>query len=74
MTVEEPPDARPRPIRGRAIAGGGSRVSRLSARAQWWLWDFDRGSHAYDLLWVLVILLLLLMPPSWWSDPMIAPG
>lgn len=36
------------------------------------LWDFERGSLAYDLLCLLLLLLLLLVPAGWWSDPMVA--
>jgi hypothetical protein len=43
----------------------------LSLRARILLWDFDRGSLAYDLLCVFLVLLLLLVPAAWWSDPMV---
>lgn len=42
----------------------------LSPRARLLLWDFSRGSLAYDLLLVVVLLVLLGVPVSWWSDPM----
>ena len=45
----------------------------LSRRARLLLWDFSRGSLAYDLLCLLILLLLLLVPAVWWSDPMSAP-
>jgi hypothetical protein len=35
------------------------------------LWDFDRGSPAYDVLALLVLLLLFLVPPNWLTDPMV---
>jgi hypothetical protein len=45
---------------------------RLSLRARLLLWDFERGSLAYDLLCLLLLLLLLAVPGAWWGDPMIA--
>jgi hypothetical protein len=42
----------------------------LSLAARVLLWDFDRGSLAYDLLCVFLALLLLLVPALWWGDPM----
>jgi hypothetical protein len=42
----------------------------LSPRARLLLWDFSRGSLAYDLLLLAVMLVLLLVPVSWWHDPM----
>ena len=36
------------------------------------LWDYDRGSLAYDLLVAALILALLAVPPSWWGDPLMA--
>jgi hypothetical protein len=36
------------------------------------LWDYDRGSLAYDLLCVLMILFILLVPPAWLGDPLVA--
>jgi hypothetical protein len=33
------------------------------------LWDFARGTLAYDLALLLVALLVLLVPPSFWGDP-----
>ena len=35
------------------------------------LWDYDRGSLAYDVLALLVLLLLFLVPPGWLADPMV---
>ena len=43
----------------------------LSARARLLLWDFERGSLAYDLLCLFLVLLLLLVPAAWWGDPMV---
>jgi hypothetical protein len=42
----------------------------LSPRARLLLWDYSRGSLAYDLLLLVVFVLLLLVPVSWWQDPM----
>ncbi len=42
----------------------------LSARARFLLWDYDRGSFAYDVLCVIVFGLLLAIPAAWWGDPL----
>jgi hypothetical protein len=42
----------------------------LSRKARLLLWDYSRGSLAYDLLVVVMLLLLLLVPAEWWHDPM----
>lgn len=42
----------------------------LSPRARLMLWDFSRGSLAYDLLLLVVLIVLLAVPVSWWNDPM----
>jgi hypothetical protein len=42
----------------------------LSPRARLLLWDFSRGSLAYDLLLLVVLIVLLLVPVAWWHDPM----
>jgi hypothetical protein len=34
------------------------------------LWDYGRGSLAYDLALLLVVLLVLLVPASFWGDPL----
>jgi len=34
------------------------------------LWDFDRGSLAYDLAFVVAVLLILLVPGGFWGDPL----
>ena len=34
------------------------------------LWDYDRGSLAYDVLCVLMLLFILLVPPAWLGDPL----
>jgi hypothetical protein len=33
-------------------------------------WDFDRGTLAYDALWLLILLFLALTPPAWLADPL----
>ena len=43
----------------------------LSLGARILLWDYERGSLAYDLLCVFLVLLLLLVPAAWWGDPML---
>jgi hypothetical protein len=49
----------------------GTAAAALSARARVLLWDFERGSLAYDLLCLFLVLLLLLVPAAWWGDPMV---
>jgi hypothetical protein len=34
------------------------------------LWDYGRGSLAYDLAFVAVVLLVLLVPGGFWGDPL----
>jgi hypothetical protein len=34
------------------------------------LWDYGRGSLAYDLAFFVVVLLILLVPGSFWGDPL----
>jgi hypothetical protein len=46
-----------------------SRVKR-SELVRLLLWDYGRGSLAYDLAVVLVVLLVLLAPASFWGDPL----
>ena len=43
----------------------------LSPLARLLLWDYPRGSLAYDLMIVALILVLLLFPVDWWNDPMV---
>jgi hypothetical protein len=42
----------------------------LSPRARRLLWDYARGSLAYDLLCLLLFSAVFAVPPSWWGDPM----
>lgn len=43
---------------------------RRGALVRLLLWDYARGSLAYDLAFVAVILLLLLVPGGFWGDPL----
>jgi len=43
----------------------------LSPWARLLLWDFERGSLAYDLLCLLLVLFLFFASPSWLADPMV---
>ena len=49
-----------------------SRVRR-SAAVRLLLWDYARGSLAYDLAFVVVVLLILLVPGGFWGDPLWRP-
>lgn len=42
---------------------------KLSPAFRILLWDFERGSLAYDLATLVVLLLLLLVPGERWGDP-----
>jgi hypothetical protein len=42
---------------------------QLSPLARLLLWDYERGSLAYDLLCVLMLVWMCL-PSAWWGDPM----
>ncbi len=42
----------------------------LSPLTRLLLWDYDRGSLAYDLLCLLAFLVLALAPPGFWGDPL----
>jgi hypothetical protein len=46
-----------------------SRVNR-SVLVRLLLWDYGRGSLAYDLALLLVALLVLLVPAGFWGDPL----
>lgn len=48
---------------------GEGRVKR-SELVRLLLWDYARGSLAYDLAFLVVILLVLLVPGSFWGDPL----
>jgi hypothetical protein len=42
----------------------------LGSWAKLLLWDYRRGSLAYDLLCLIILLAILLLPADFWSDPM----
>jgi len=42
----------------------------LSPLVRFLLWDYERGSLAYDVAFVLVLLVLLAVPGAFWSDPL----
>jgi hypothetical protein len=46
------------------MSTGSSTLARLL------FWDFDRGTLAYDLLWVAIVLFLGLVPEAWLGDPL----
>jgi hypothetical protein len=48
----------------------GERQRRRSALVRLLLWDYARGSLAYDLAFVIVVLLVLLVPGGFWGDPL----
>lgn len=47
--------------------------TRLGTLVRLLLWDFERGSLAYDIAFFLVMLALLLIPQGLWQDPLV-PG
>jgi hypothetical protein len=52
-----------------ASVGDQGRVKR-SELVRLLLWDYARGSLAYDLAFVVVVLLVLLVPGGFWGDPL----
>jgi hypothetical protein len=42
----------------------------LSPLTRLLLWDYDRGTLAYELFCLVLLLLLLLSPAGFWGDPM----
>lgn len=44
----------------------------LTPLTRFLLWDYERGSTAYDLMWLL-ILGVVLLAPTWVADPMVRP-
>jgi hypothetical protein len=44
--------------------------ARRSAAVRLLLWDYARGSLAYDLAFLAVVLLVLLVPGGFWDDPL----
>jgi hypothetical protein len=49
-----------------------SRVRR-SATVRLLLWDYARGSVAYDVAFAVVVMLVLLVPGRFWGDPLWRP-
>jgi hypothetical protein len=43
----------------------------LSFLARLLLWDFERGSVAYDVLCLVLLAFLFLVSPVWLKDPMV---
>ncbi len=50
---------------------GGRVVGALRPLPRLLLWDFERGSLAYDVLCLLLLLFLFLVPGSWLGDPLV---
>jgi hypothetical protein len=46
----------------------------LSPLVRFLLWDYERGSLAYDVAFVLVLLVLLVVPGGFWGDPLWVQG
>ncbi len=42
----------------------------LSRSVRFLLWDYGRGSLAYDLALLVVALIVLLVPGGFWGDPL----
>ena len=42
----------------------------LSPGVRLLLWDFARGSLAYDVAFLVVVAIVLLVPGSFWGDPL----
>ena len=47
-----------------------SSTENLSPSARFLLWDYSRGSFAYDVLCALLALVMALLPPALLGDPM----
>ncbi len=50
---------------------GGRVVGALRPLPRLLLWDFERGSLAYDLLCLLLLLVIGLVPAAWLGDPLV---
>ncbi len=50
---------------------GGRVAGALRPLPRLLLWDFERGSLAYDLLCLALLLLVFLVPPGWLGDPLV---
>ncbi len=46
---------------------------RRSPTVRLLLWDYARGSLAYELAVLVVLVLLLLVPGAFWGDPLWRP-
>ncbi len=44
----------------------------LTPRTRLMLWDYERATLAYELMWLLILLFVLLVPAAWLGDPMVA--
>ncbi len=42
----------------------------LAPRVRLLLWDYERGSVAYDIAFLVVVLIVLLVPGAFWGDPL----
>lgn len=51
-------------------ASEGGDPLKLSPAVRFLLWDYARGSVAYDLALLVVALIVLLVPGSFWGDPL----
>jgi hypothetical protein len=47
--------------------------ARRSATVRLLLWDYARGSVAYDVAFLVVVLVILLLPGGFWGDPLWRP-
>ncbi|MBN2369050.1 MAG: hypothetical protein JXO72_01015 [Vicinamibacteria bacterium] len=43
----------------------------LSTLIRLLVWDYERGSLAYDLVCLLLMLLVFVLPPEWLRDPLV---
>jgi hypothetical protein len=43
---------------------------KLSPAVRLLLWDYARGSLAYDVAFVVVVAIVLLVPGGFWGDPL----
>jgi hypothetical protein len=57
-------------VSGPLPRGGERGAAPLTPLVRLLLWDYERGSLAYDLAFIVVFLVLLLVPAVWWGDPM----
>jgi hypothetical protein len=44
--------------------------AELTPFVRFLLWDYERGSLAYDVAFVVVLLVVLLVPGDFWGDPL----